>query len=319
MSLPNSNYTELLMERIHIYDHSPDRSIPATAVYFSGTGQTEILMQRRTITDCKPLVIQWKRERGKLRIPVSWSKGTVYSEAAVDKAVTTPLLDIDRRFDLTSKVIRMIAGGYVPGAILTGPGGVGKTYTVCNQLDEAEIEYTHLKGHVSPTGLYELLHDHRGPDEILVLDDSDSVFEHPVAVNWLKAALETERGARRLSWQSVAADKQDIPREFDFEGRIIFISNLPMDRMPQAIRSRVLMLDLSMTEAEIIERMRTIAYRLDDFEELDKEVIDETLDFLVQYKGVLKELSLRTLIKALSFRRADPSDPEWKDLVFFTS
>jgi hypothetical protein len=223
----------------------------------------------------------------------------------------------------------MVATGVQPSAIITGEGGLGKTYTVTKTLetngykdisDLADFEvgmlinmrkcFTMVKGYSTPKGLYRTLYENN--KSIIVFDDCDSVLKDPVALNILKSALDSY-GKRIISWNADMRD-DDLPRSFNFDGRVIFISNLDDGKIDQAIRSRSMMIDLSMTTDQKIERMETIAQSEEFLPEYDKSVISDALSLIREIKEECKEISLRTLISVSKVRA---SNTEWKELASY--
>jgi hypothetical protein len=106
----------------------------------------------------------------------------------------------------------------------------------------------------------------------------------------------------------------DLPRSFEFTGRVIFISNMDQDRIDQAIRSRSMMIDLSMTLDQKIDRMEFIAASDEFLPEYDATIKADALALIRKIKSECKEISLRTLI-AVSKVRA--SNKDWKDLATY--
>jgi hypothetical protein len=133
-----------------------------------------------------------------------------------------------------------------------------------------------------------------------------------VALNLLKGALDSY-GKRIISWNADMRD-DDLPRSFEFTGRVIFISNMDQSKIDQAIRSRSMMIDLSMTLDQKIERMEHIALSAEFLPEYDKKVKTDALGLIRDIKEDCKEISLRTLI-AVSKVRA--SNKDWKDLATY--
>ena len=106
---------------------------------------------------------------------------------------------------------------------------------------------------------------------------------------------------------------EDLPRSFEFTGRVIFISNLSQDSIDQAIRSRSMMIDLSMTPIQKIERMEAIAKSDEFLPEYDANIKADALNLIRELKDVAKEISLRTLISVTKIRASNPKD--YKDLA----
>ena len=249
--------------------------------------------------------------------------GTTALEPKSDK------FGINKRFEFVEQLVSMVADGVQPSAIITGEGGLGKTYTVTKTLEKngyndisdlAEFQvgsilnmsksFRMVKGYSTPKGLYRTLFENN--KGIIVFDDCDSILKDPVALNILKSALDSY-GKRIISWNADFKD-EDLPRSFNFEGRVIFISNLDDGKIDQAIRSRSMMIDLTMTTDQKIERMATIAASDEFLPEYSKDVVTDALTLIKEIKEEVKEISLRTLISVSKVRA---SNKEWKDLATY--
>jgi hypothetical protein len=249
--------------------------------------------------------------------------GTTALEPKSDK------FGINKRFEFVEQLVSMVADGVQPSAIITGEGGLGKTYTVTKTLeskgfkdisDLAEFQvgsvmnmrkcFKMVKGYSTPKGLYRTLFENN--KGIVVFDDCDAVLKDPIALNILKSALDSY-GKRIISWNSDMRD-DDLPRSFNFEGRVIFISNLDDGKIDQAIRSRSMMIDLSMNVDQKIERMATIAASDEFLPEYDKTIVNDAIELIKEIKDECKEISLRTLISVSKVRA---SNKEWKDLATY--
>ena len=253
----------------------------------------------------------------------------IVGETGINEPAPSEKFNINQRFDFVEKLVGMVADGVQPSAIITGEGGLGKTYTVTKTLetrgykdisDLADFEvgtiinarkcFTMVKGYSTPKGLYRTLFENN--KSIIVFDDCDSVLKDPVALNLLKSALDSY-GKRIISWNADMKD-EDLPRSFNFEGRVIFISNMDDGRIDQAIRSRSMMIDLSMNADQKIERMETIAQSPVFLPEYDSEIKADALALIREIKEEVKEISLRTLISVAKVRA---SNKDWKDLATY--
>ena len=238
--------------------------------------------------------------------------------------------DINTRFGFVEKLVTMVASGVQPSAVVTGEGGLGKTYTVTKTLeangykdisDLADFEvgsiintrkcFTFVKGYSTAKGLYRTLFENN--KSIIVFDDCDAVLKDPIALNILKGALDSY-GKRIISWNADMRD-DDLPKSFNFEGRVIFISNMSQDKIDQAIRSRSMMIDLSMTTNQKIDRMEHISKSEEFLPEYDKSVKADALALIRAIKDDCKEISLRTLIAVAKVRASNPTD--YKDLATY--
>ena len=220
--------------------------------------------------------------------------------------------NINKRFDFLKQLTTMVATGITPSLIVTGEGGLGKTYTVMSTMNEVGAtteDYTTIKGFSTPRGLYNTLYDNNG--KIIIFDDCDSVLENKVSLNLLKSALDSY-DTRTITWSSMKSSKDEYPNSFEFTGTIIFISNKSSKDIDNAILTRSLVVDLSMTPSEKIERMTSIIGDiLPTYDMIEK---NKALNFLDQNKDDI-ELSIRSLIKVTKVISTYPDN--WEDLATF--
>lgn len=240
---------------------------------------------------------------------------------------------INERFEFVENLVNMIASGLTPSAVITGEGGLGKTYTVTKTLvssglkdlsDVGALEvastvnrrnsFTSVKGYSTPKGLYRTLYENK--DSVVVFDDCDSILRDPVALNLLKSALDSY-GKRIISWNAETGfgKEDELPRSFEFKGRVIFISNLSQDKIDQAIRSRSMMVDLTMTEDQKIERMEVISASDEFLPEFSIEQKKDALELIKSLKNDAKEISLRTLISVTKIRAS--GNKNWKGMATY--
>ena len=235
---------------------------------------------------------------------------------------------INERFDFVGKIVKMVAEKTTVSAIISGPGGLGKTYSVVKALEAAGLKnitdlsdfqvgsliktktsYRIVKGYSTAKGLFRTLQESNNCT--IVFDDCDSILKDPVALNLLKGALDSF-GDRYISWNSDMRD-DDLDKTFKFTGQIIFITNVTSDKLDQAVKSRAMVVDLSMTRDEMLERMRTISESDEFLPEVDIRSKHAALDFLQQNMDSIVNLSLRTLIQTVKI--ANSGDSNWKSLA----
>ena len=216
--------------------------------------------------------------------------------------------------------------------IVSGPPGVSKSHGVEEVLDRYDTvaalggsnKYEIVKGAMSPIGLYCKLFNYADKDNVLVFDDCDAVFDEPLALNILKAALDSKK-KRTIHWNtdSFKLRNEGVPDSFEFKGSAIFITNLKFDEVRskklkshlEALESRCHYMDLTIdTErdkmlriAQVIQDGMLNAYKLTD------EVKEEIVDFVDINKKRLRELSLRTVLKVADLAVAFPD--KWEAMA----
>lgn len=240
------------------------------------------------------------------------------------------------RFSILDDMTQGTVDGIVRAMIVSGPPGVGKSFGVEAVLERSgmfdtiaqrKLKYEVIKGSMSALGLYAKLHEFSEPGCVLVFDDCDSILFDEVALNILKAALDTS-AKRFISWNSDSRllRSEGIPDRFEFKGAAIFISNVNFDNVRSkkirdhltALESRCHYLDLTMHTTR--EKMLRIRQIVDDgmltSYEFDPGVSDEIVDFMFSNLARLRELSLRTVLKIADLRKSMPE--RWQRVAQIT-
>ena len=219
---------------------------------------------------------------------------------------------INEKFVFLNDLTTMVVNDVTASAVITGEGGLGKTHSVIecikyNNLDEKD--YVFIKGYSTARGLYNTLYDNNG--KLIIFDDCDSILDDKVALNVLKSALDSY-DKRTLSWLAKLSKGDEYPNQFDFTGRIIFISNKSKDKIDGAVKTRSLIVDLTMTPADKIERMRFIVANI--LPEYPIDIKEKALDFLDTVKDDVS-INLRTLIMVSKMIKSFPDT--WQDLATY--
>lgn len=243
---------------------------------------------------------------------------TENSTALVKHSPMVPkkLFDINERFAFLSQLTRMVINRTATSLIVTGKGGLGKTHTVKEEIDIKRLveneDWVHIKGYATARGLYRQLFEANG--KLCVFDDCDSILEDKIAVNILKSALDSY-DVRIIHWLSQSFD-ESLPTSFEFTGQIIFISNKDMASINQAILSRGMSVDLTMSITDILARMEKILPKLKMSVPLEKKM--ECLEVVKEYANQCMDLNMRTLMKIIDIRTDRENEENWRDLAIYS-
>ena len=245
---------------------------------------------------------------------------------AVDNPNETDAEIVERmreRFAILDDMTQASIDGVVRGMVVTGPPGVGKSFGVEAVLDKNSLfdklagnrcRFEVIKGASSAIGLYKVLYNNADRNNVLVLDDCDTVLYDETSLNLLKAALDSSK-KRRLSWNTDSAllRREGIPDSFEFKGSVIFITNLKFDKVRgkikdhlDAIMSRCHYLDLTMdTTREKVLRCKQIVDdgMLNSYDFTNEEEA-ELMDFLISNKDKMREISLRMVTKLADLKKS---------------
>jgi hypothetical protein len=219
---------------------------------------------------------------------------------------------INERFEFLNDLTSMVVTGVTPSLVVTGPGGNGKTNSVKRTISDNQLsdnEFVFFKGYSTARGLYNTLYDNNG--KLIIFDDCDSVLEDKVSKNILKSALDSYE-ERTISWSKMTK-ADEYPTQFNFTGRIIFISNKSKDSIDGALKSRSLMVDLTMTPEEKIERLTYILPNI--LPEYDMETKELALNFLDSVKNDV-DINIRTFIMVTKMCKSFPDN--WRKLASYS-
>jgi len=245
-----------------------------------------------------------------------------YNKKLDDLEAQKERITFEKQLDDLENLIKLTISGASNALFVAGRGGVGKTHTVEKTLESAGLKdgdgYFKNTGTASAAGMYTLLFKYQ--DGIILFDDSDDALKDQEARNMIKAATDT-KPIRKLVWNKMGKnviepenydgthdemiDDGKIPRYFEFTGKIIFISNLPMDKLDPdgAIRTRAFLIDIDPTDAEIYDFMENICDKipLDGDLFLDKKQRVEVVA-LLRTGGSKQTANLRKLARALNMK-----------------
>ena len=198
-------------------------------------------------------------------------------QAVTDLETQKERIAYETQLEHLEALTQMMVAGSSNALFVAGRGGIGKTHTVEKILADMGLQdgngYFKNTGSASAAGIYSLFFKHQ--NDIIFFDDSDDALKDQSARNIFKAATDT-KPTRKLVWNKMGPnvvepddfedpqeliDAGKIPRYFDFKGKVIFISNLPIDKLDPdgALRTRAFMIDIDPTDAEIYEFMEKIA------------------------------------------------------------
>ena len=127
-----------------------------------------------------------------------------------------------RTYAELDQFLHQFAAGKFGLLIVVGRPGLQKSRNVRAILGP---EVCWIESNATAFGMYCRLFEHR--DEVIVLDDVDSLYADRAAVRLLKCLCQTER-QKTLAWHSYAKalEREDIPREFTTESRVVIIANV---------------------------------------------------------------------------------------------
>jgi len=232
---------------------------------------------------------------------------------------------LQTRFNAMDKMVHASFSGLTRSLIISGPAGLGKSYSVMKIAEQMQSKGHNVKtvsGMVRATGLYKALYENRFPGNVVIFDDADVVWFDDICLNLMKKACDMTK-TRRLDWLAETRmedeDGERLPTSFDFEGTVIFITNLDFDAMMsakhrlaphfEAMISRSMYLDLGMkTRRDYLVRMKMVLPAMLSNANLSHSAGQEVMDYIETHLDTMRELSLRMVSKILTLMMMDPID-----------
>ncbi len=258
------------------------------------------------------------------------NRDAVESQAKTkDEIQETDEQAIDRiagRFGILDEMAEAVSTSKVRAMIVSGPPGIGKSYGVERALEKQNMfediagskrKFEVVKGAMSAIGLYKKLYEHSDKGHVVCFDDCDAILYDDLALNLLKAALDTGK-KRTLHWntESSALRNEGMPNSFEFHGGVIFITNIKFDNVKskklqdhlQALQSRCHYLDLtidSMRDRMLRIRQICRAGMLEKYG-MGKDTEEDLIQFIFENRHRLREISLRMVLKIADLWKMAP-------------
>jgi hypothetical protein len=275
-----------------------------------------------------------------INVPAGISTFIADNEPVITETDEEAMDRIATRFAILDEMSKAAINSDIRAMIVSGPPGVGKSfgvqaqlekYSLFDQLGDTKIRYEIVKGAMTPLGLYAQLYKFSDRNNVLVFDDCDSVFADDLSLNILKAALDSGK-RRKIFWNSDSAmlRREGIPDQFDFNGSVIFITNVNFETVRsqklkdhlEALQSRCHYLDLTIdTVRDKMLRIRQVHRDASQDQigglfadyDFEKGMDEQILDFMWDNKDKLREISLRMSLKIADLVKISPNN--WKMLT----
>ena len=205
------------------------------------------------------------------------------------KEIEVTETEVEDYFIMVEDYIRKIVAGAHRFGIVSGAGGLGKSFSVKNVMKQYGlqngVDFIQMSAGVSAPSLYRKAFQYH--DKVIVLDDADGIFKDDESMNLLKAMTDTE--PKSISWAKQAPDLYSVldgipieqlpmetmeryfdesggkvPASFLFSGKVIILTNKDVRKLDKegAVLTRSAgggPLNLVMSESAIWARIRSVA------------------------------------------------------------
>lgn len=243
--------------------------------------------------------------------------------------------EMNEKFEVINILTNAIAKSKsVRSLVVSGSPGTGKSFTVMDEIEKFEkvpnFYHVVLKGSISPIKLYTTLWECRSPNNVVILDDCDAVVEDIETLNMIKAATDSSK-TRKISYNKLSSylEANDIPNSFEFEGGVIYLSNInfanEVERKTklaphvEAFVSRSLYINVTMeTKREKILRVTSVisSEQFKQVHHLNSQQASTLIQWLKENENELIEISIRTAVKLGNLIKDFPS--RWEKIAKVT-
>lgn len=239
------------------------------------------------------------------------------SQKALDRELYK--LTLEETFGQIKRDVQALIQGYKICIGIVGAAGTGKTKIVTDILHKEAKGYNikYIKGGINkPADLYKILVENNSPKTIICFDDTE-VFISKAGYRKFEGLTKSMLSSdlRIVSWISdkTGNDNKKKPEEILLKSKIIIISNLNKDQLPEPVYSRLLPTEV---KADVSQMADYIEQNLDnvfsDIKVITREIKQEVLDLIRTYTKDIHHLDFRIFQQCIIYRVTDPSDPNWK-------
>lgn len=224
---------------------------------------------------------------------------------------------VGKYYERLRENVKFLIHGDQHSLLLYSPAGYGKSFQVESVLEEEGYEfmddYMVQQGYSTPLSFYKTLYYNR--DKVIVLDDIEGIIHDKKALSLLKACTWNVSDERTVTWKSTTHRLDEVPRQFQFSGKVIICMNRkPSEKNQdyQALKSRSIYHELDVGFKELIDGIfPTIAKN-----KLPEEKAEEIVEFVKDNSNPASEIEIRDLIKSIhAYKYAEEFDKDWKMLV----
>tara|TARA_R110001606_G_scaffold389463_1_gene555606 strand:+ start:109 stop:909 length:801 start_codon:yes stop_codon:yes gene_type:complete len=229
------------------------------------------------------------------------------------------------RFETIQQVAKIFVTGdsAQKGLLISGDAGMGKSHYVKQAFIETgttnRVDYNKSKAFTG-AAMYAKLWENRQKGDVVVFDDcslSSMTGENfRKLTDFFKGALELTSGPRMLGYEAASQNalfkELGVPREFDFQGSIIWITNTTMDKLGKkfgdhwsAIERRFIPISVMLTKEEkylytinLIENIEMLGANCDAKDGgYPEDIVEATMDFLADNYENFKDITPGVALK----------------------
>ena len=193
-------------------------------------------------------------------------------------------------YEELTQFVSAFANAHLNLLIVIGRAGIAKSQTVRQSVGK---KVCWVEGNATAFGIYTKLWQHR--DQLVVIDDVDSLYADRAAVRLLKCICQTDP-KKNVAWNSGAVGKSsdDIPRSFETTSRTCIIANdwKTLDANTAAVQDRGHLVFFEPPAAEVHRQVAEWFWDQDVF------------DWFGEHLHIIPNLSMRHYVRAYELKQS---------------
>lgn len=165
-------------------------------------------------------------------------------------------LTLEEKIYMVKMSVQALLQGYKTSRLITGTPGIGKSKAVIDELIATKTNHTHITGGIKDArALYTTLYKYNDPNIIVVFDDTNDIFKKKDCREILRAAVtnDAERKITFVDNKIMLDGLQAIKPFMTFKSKVIIITNIPKNKIDQAILSRTSPIEVIATKKQIAD------------------------------------------------------------------
>lgn len=207
--------------------------------------------------------------------------------------------------------LRGVTRGYMNSLIICGQAGFGKTTATNKILKEEGMKVEVVNTIKNLSHLYNLLSQNNNKKSVLLFDDCNEVFAKKY-IGLVNAALD-DHDPRIINFPIEAGKSaKKFNPHLEFVGKVVILTNTPKKKIPKAMTSRTVPIEVTSDNQSIIDDIRVNLANVMPDESMEAKLM--VLDFIEKLGKNVNQIDFRTYKRAFIFLAT--GSPDWKKQVY---
>ncbi len=233
-------------------------------------------------------------------------------------------MSLEDKLEMVRMGVRTVTRGHKTSRLITGVPGVGKSYSVMDELkaesneDETAFDLVYVTGGLKDARtFYQFLSENNDKKKLIVFDDVNTILKDKECVEILRCACENEAQRIITFSDNVLAKNKRHKEKLKFHSKIIIITNIPARKIDDAIVSRTSPIDITASIDEIFHYVADRA-KVAPPRKVGLTHKHDVLNFIKHEVGFenIQRFDFRVFEDACLWRASTDIEKEWKSYIY---